>query len=728
MKVLRQLVRPLMWVLALLLVAGSLVVPAATGGAAANPALAAPAAAGPAAPALLYPTNGSRLDLVAFQWQPVAGAATYQIQVSVLSDFRDTDLDVIMVGTRLVLDEPLRRRAYFWRVAAIGGAGVMGAWSPTWNVTNVWMDPNTGMEARPNNVRWLDVATGQTLPLLAPRTTPCAAYPDPSSAVTCSVYSAPMNETLLVWDAVPGTDHYLVEFGGDATFPRPPDPPPPSPNGYTVYQNRMTPIWWSGTGYINVRVTAVDKLGQHSVSSNLPLAEAPDPTGLVTQLLVGGPVVHDPTLDVTLPAPLLDPPNGTTGPSDPLLRWAAVPGAVGYVVGIFEDNSMATTAVEAAEVSPTDNTVMVAASLLPENSAGKSYRWFVLPCQKDPTKMLIELAQCAARSNVIPLGRWRYFHRLATPLVGLNSGLVNDKWPTLRWTARGTAADTSCAYVPTNPALTGCPTSPQYEVQILDTGQTHLTMANEWVLSELGLVPGTYSWRVRVVGDGNPVPLWSATSTFTVPAPPRYDILQGGTGAAPTAGPTQATQAKLAPTVTLTAAPAAGLRVRTKVKLTAVLDPQRATGKVTFTDSGHTLGTATVRNGRATLTTSRVYGGTQDLVAVYGGSAELRDSTSAAVRVAVADSKKPTLRKLSLVRTASRPRVKWSASDAGGVRTVQVTYWVAPGAKKTTQTPAAAKSMALPAAAKGKRMCVTVRVVDWAGNVSKARTRCGKLR
>ncbi len=84
-------------------------------------------------PILTMPENGSYGidDLPLFQWEAVDYAVSYQIQVSTLSNFSITDIDVEGIETTqhqaVVSLEPLNK--YYWRVRALDIEGVYGAWS-----------------------------------------------------------------------------------------------------------------------------------------------------------------------------------------------------------------------------------------------------------------------------------------------------------------------------------------------------------------------------------------------------------------------------------------------------------------------------------------------------------------------------------------------------------------------------------------------------------------------
>ncbi len=64
------------------------------------------------------------------------------------------------------------------------------------------------------------------------------------------------------------------------------------------------------------------------------------------------------------------------------------------------------------------------------------------------------------------------------------------------------------------------------------------------------------------------------------------------------------------------------------VIFTAAVSPNDATGTVTFTDGGTTIGSGTLSSGIATFTTSTLTAGTHNIVATYAGDSNFDDSTS----------------------------------------------------------------------------------------------------
>jgi|GEM_PF-1045790 len=134
--------------------------------------------AAPAAPILLSPPNGStgQAFLPLFDWNDVATAQFYRIQVSRFSNFSPVVLD-----SSLITDSQLQcpqfilntGTQYFWRVIASNSNGLStGPWSSTWNFTTV-----TGPE--PNSISGIITFVDTTF-LRFPAYYYAAAYPSGS--------------------------------------------------------------------------------------------------------------------------------------------------------------------------------------------------------------------------------------------------------------------------------------------------------------------------------------------------------------------------------------------------------------------------------------------------------------------------------------------------------------------------------------------------------------------
>ena len=96
-------------------------------------------------------------------------------------------------------------------------------------------------------------------------------------------------------------------------------------------------------------------------------------------------------------------------------------------------------------------------------------------------------------------------------------------------------------------------------------------------------------------------------------------------------GPTQSFEvgpAKATTTTTITASPEAPT-FGDATTLTATVSPSAASGTVSFISDGEVLGTSTLADGQATLTSSTLPAGTRNITAEYAGDADHKPSTSA---------------------------------------------------------------------------------------------------
>ena len=85
----------------------------------------------PNVPSLSNPTDAQSVDDVVLTWAPVAGAATYDLQVSSNPTF-DNNVVVNVTGLRASRYSPLNglpNASYYWRVRAVDALGTAGEWS-----------------------------------------------------------------------------------------------------------------------------------------------------------------------------------------------------------------------------------------------------------------------------------------------------------------------------------------------------------------------------------------------------------------------------------------------------------------------------------------------------------------------------------------------------------------------------------------------------------------------
>ena len=128
-----------------------------------------------------------------FSWQPVAGAARYELEVNHSRDFAPGSkvcCDTPVIGTSHSPTKPLPDNTYYWRVRAVDVDGNVGVWNPS-----------TADASRFDKVFDKAAALGRPsisgLHMRDDRNDPAPA--------------GPTQTPLVVWDQVPGASSYLVE-------------------------------------------------------------------------------------------------------------------------------------------------------------------------------------------------------------------------------------------------------------------------------------------------------------------------------------------------------------------------------------------------------------------------------------------------------------------------------------------------------------------------------------
>lgn len=240
----------------------------------------------PLPPILTLPGNGAtNVSLTpTFEWQPSAGATTYQIQVAINPNFNPTSIDVPGLTSTQYVVTPQQQLApgtgYYWRVRAWNQGG-FSDWSTIWSFSTVPSPPNPPtLQLPPNN------ATGVSL-------TP-----------------------LMQWSLVFGATAYRLQIATDANFAN------------TIHEVTITAIQYNvppgvlgGNTTYYWHVAAQNSGGWGSYSA---------PFHFTTQ--IGPPA-----------APILAaPPDGDTTVSRfPLLDWNDVPGTTTYRVQVATDAGFA---------------------------------------------------------------------------------------------------------------------------------------------------------------------------------------------------------------------------------------------------------------------------------------------------------------------------------------------------------------------------------------------------
>jgi hypothetical protein len=472
------------------------------------------------APRLTTPANYAKLDTTApaFEWQTVPGGVQYQIQIASNSSFKTPVQDVTLDPDDLdyTAEALADGGKYFWRVRALNGEGVAGAWSAKWQFTlnqlvkPVLSGPPSGMSTSDTapQLSWSGLPDAQSyeiqidmdkkfgtpdqlLTTVDTTVTPTPDLPDGkyfwrvravnefevtglwSAAWTFTVDTTGPDQPVLrrpadhagtrdttptlVWKSARTAKQYRLQVADDANFTSAPIDVTVGGTSYTLPADQAL-----GYGLHYWRVKAIDALGNEGDWST--------------------------PFQFALTA-MTSPKDGTTTTNPrPTFAWAAVTGALSYHFELDDDPDF--TVPLAGEYEGPNRSYVPPVVL----GAG-AYYWRVSVDGGDPMPawtLVISPAKPAKPA-------------LSTPA---NKTLTNDNTPTFTWQAvlYGTSYQLQ---VDNNSDFS----SPEQDVR-LDT--------EPWSYVADALPDGKYYWRVRAFNaDTAPGP-WSAKWTLTIDtvAPP----------------------------------------------------------------------------------------------------------------------------------------------------------------------------------------------------------------
>lgn len=189
-------------------------------------------------PILAAPANDPAVEVtdVAFQWQPVVGAKSYQLQVSPNPDFANniTD-DRIVKGTQYSPAVTYGNATYYWRVRALdtGATPHQGVWSDAWQFRRAWtakpalIAPIGGVSVDSQRFSWtgikhasfyeLQIATDVNFSTLSAVCTTFGTSVTPYSVTTTghSTTYPPANGGSCDFNLAAGSHYYWRVRGGD---------------------------------------------------------------------------------------------------------------------------------------------------------------------------------------------------------------------------------------------------------------------------------------------------------------------------------------------------------------------------------------------------------------------------------------------------------------------------------------------------------------------------------
>jgi hypothetical protein len=264
---------------------------------------------------------------VVLNWTPVAGAATYNLQVSTDANFNTTVVNVTKVtGTRYSPPNTINNDQYYWRVRAVDASGNTVDWSqaPIWHFKRNWPDQ------------------------------PTLQYPQNNATVGDPFY--------FQWSPVPHASEYLVQVATNANFTGTVGTCRTSGTTLTPAQlynghNNTLPCVPSAAATYYWRVQAVDQ-----------------PTGVLSDVISAqvGKFTYLPATPTQV-----SPTNGASV-SVPTMSWSPVPGAAQYEVSYTDTTAGGgSTVFDTSALSFTPRTALV---------VGHTYRWQVQTITADGRK------------------------------------------------------------------------------------------------------------------------------------------------------------------------------------------------------------------------------------------------------------------------------------------------------------------------------------------------------
>jgi hypothetical protein len=459
-----------------------------------------------AQPVLTAPADSvdTKIGDVALDWEPVAGARTYDVQISDGPNFDpgNTTSATGVQGTRYSPKVTLNNDQFWWRVRAVDLNGQATEWSTT----------NFGF-----NRAWEDQVT-PVHPLGAP--------------VAPTVLDAARQT--FQWTAVPKATLYELWVGSNENF---------SPNTFTVCRvvgTTYAPRRSTDCGYRIApavtywKVRPIDKPydkdglpGQLFSPTQAFTWSGPAPTGTFEDFDVTG-------LKVSVDA------NGAGCtaaecdglPSNPVLSWDPKPGITSYLVYIGQDNKF-TTSVLASKSVPivTGNTMLTLEdgdqmTSLPDSSAGQAYHWHVRACLT-PT-------DCGPDplSSATPLNT-KSFRKISPAVTGLSASDRTGTEITFKWNEYH-ASNMATTWL----GETSNQSAKTYRIQVDNEPSFQAPLLDDQVVDQTTytafdrLYPeGTLYWRVQARDDEDNGLTWSTVHSLIKESPP-VSLQSPGNGSA----------------------------------------------------------------------------------------------------------------------------------------------------------------------------------------------------
>lgn len=454
------------------------------------------------APKLTYPVDdiNTALEDVVFDWEPVPGAVTYDLQVATDSTFNNFAFKAEnLYGSRYSPPTTLLNDQFWWRVRAVDLAGQPTEWAATkFSFQRDWLDK------------------------------PQAVWPTGSVSVDDAAVPASNGDRLFFqWTPVQHASRYELFTSLDANFSS-------GIKQCTVAGTTHAPRDGSECTYppgtvFYWMVRALDD----PYPNGLPgIVSVPQKVKWGSPSPIGTPPPSSQTVTTGLTAAMTGTGAATGGcaaqqcgplSATPVLHWDKMPGATSYTVFFGNDANFTTTPLSPTGFSTSNNFFTLRAGdpkvALPESEAGKPYFWFVRACWSSP----VQGSPCGPNpvSQDPPLPGWHSFVKASPAVAGLQTSDPAGSDISFSWHD----------YFNTNQSVTsfgelGQQSAKTYRIQVDDEPSFAQPVLDDRVVDQATytagdrLYPeGTLYWRVQAIDAQENGLTWSATASLTKASP-----------------------------------------------------------------------------------------------------------------------------------------------------------------------------------------------------------------
>ena len=449
-----------------------------------------------------------------FSWDPIPGAAKYEVEINSVFDFPTGDSKVCCdssdwpITTTFTPKETLPNNTYYWRVRAINAHGEAGDWNEGPSFVKTFANYPLLDELGIKNLHMRDAS-------------------DPGTDIDSGTPGYQTNLPIIAWDPVPGASKYQVNVG---LYDADTDHCDFGPEGSGRWLSNTASTYWTPLGkspsskpFPSGPSTSSD--GRELVAGksycvqvraiggrvNLPtpvegdFTQLDDGTGAAftfSGYAAGGPcspscgAEYIGADDYLLPQRLEDSPVAQT--AQPLFVWNPVAGKQSYWVIVAKDPSF-TTIVDYAFTRVPAYAVRTGTTPRTYPDETTAYYWVVLPSTD---------AHGSPAGNIPAQGNYADFEKqtVAPTLLGPDNDETFALPPTFSWTTVP-GAKKFHLQVATEPTFANSVSTKQDDIT---------TASTEYTAQKTYPAAKTLYWRVQAMDENNNGLTWSETRTFEV--------------------------------------------------------------------------------------------------------------------------------------------------------------------------------------------------------------------